>query len=139
MAQTTVSDFVIWAKHLKGDPSLVDRILDLKAGQTITLQVDGVQGAWCKMDDGRDGRPTRGIRPLGKMQSYWRDAYGARRGDVVTVSLVDSSGGATLPISPPAGQSDAERSAAIDGFLGLAGQGWRSDEPYGSRDELYDR
>ena len=30
MASTTVSDFVIWAKHIQGDPDLAERVLALR-------------------------------------------------------------------------------------------------------------
>jgi len=43
------------------------------------------------------------------------------------------------PISPPLGQTIEERQAALNALLELGRQGWRSDEPYGSRDALYDR
>ena len=143
MAQTTVSDFVIWAKHVHGDPTVAERILALKAGETVRLRVDGVLGAWRRMDDGRDGRPTRGIRPIGRTQAFWRELYSARRGEVVTVELLEDAGRETpraaLPISPPFAASEAERRAAAEAFLALAGQGWRSEGPYGPRDEIYDR
>jgi hypothetical protein len=143
MAQTTVSDFVIWAKHIHGDPALNERVLSLGAGETVRLRVDGVSGAWRRMDDGRDGRPTRGIRPIGRTQAFWRELYARRRGEVVTVELIEEADrpGArgALPISPPFAASEAERQAAAAAFLALGGQGWRSAGPYGSRDEIYDR
>ena len=139
MAQTTVSDFVIWAKHIHGDPALAARILALAPGETVRLRVDGVVGAWRRMDDGRDGRPTRGIRPLGESRKFWRQLYAERRGGVVEVELPEDAPAARLPISPPLGASDIERQAAAESFLSLAGQGWRSSGPYGERDELYDR
>ena len=46
MAQTTVSDFVMWAKHIHGDASIVDRILGLEAGELLSLSVDGSPGTW---------------------------------------------------------------------------------------------
>jgi len=142
MAQTTISDFVIWAKHIHGDPALAERILALKAGETVRLRVDGVEGAWRKMDDGRDGRPTRGLRPIGRAQAVWRGLYAERRGEVVEVELPDgASGDAKAPaisITPAPG-TRAEQLAAAAAFLAAAGQGWRSQGPYGPRDELYDR
>ena len=55
MASTTVSDYVIWAKHIHDDPELVARVLNMWAGETLQLEVDGVRGTWRKMDDGADG------------------------------------------------------------------------------------
>ena len=139
MAQTTVSDFVIWAKHIHGDPALAEQILALTPGETVRLRVDGVVGAWRRMDDGRDGRPTRGIRPVGGTQAFWRKLYAQRRGDVVDIELTDGKLGPALAISPSLAGSDAELQAAAESFLALAGQGWRSTGPYGPRDDLYDR
>ena len=87
MARTTISDFVIWAKQIHDDEDIGQRIASLSAGQTIDLIVDGVRGVWRKMDDGKDGRPTRGIRPLGRAQEFWRTLYESRRGDVVSLEL----------------------------------------------------
>ena len=137
MAHTTISDVVIWAKHIHGDPDLAETIMALEPGGTVRLRIDGVAGAWRKMDDGKDGRPTKGLRPIGNAQSFWRGLYQGRRGEVVVIEL-DESTGRAIPLAPsPA--SPLEREAAIEAVMGLAGQGWRSSEPYGSRDDLYDR
>jgi len=45
----------------------------------------------------------------------------------------------SLPIYPPRARSQEERSAAFEALLKLADHGWKSDGPYGPRDELYDR
>lgn len=137
MTHTTVSDFVIWAKHLGGAPR--ERVLALRPGELLTLRVDGVSGSWRKMDDGRDGRPTLGVRPIGPAAEFWRKLYHERRGQIVAVEIADESNRAPIPIFPPSATTEADRRAAIESFLGLAGQGWRSDSPYGSRDEIYDR
>ena len=137
MTHTTVSDFVIWAKHLGGAPR--ERVLALGPGELVMLRVDGVPGSWRRMDDGRDGRPTLGVRPIGPAAEVWRKLYRERRGQVVAVEIADGSNAAPIPLVPPPATTEAGRQAAIESFLGLAGQGWRSDGPYGSRDELYDR
>jgi hypothetical protein len=142
MATTTVSDFVIWTKHIHGDGALIDRILGLKPSETIDLVVDGVRGTWRKMDDGKDGRPTRGVRPIGRAADVWRSAFESRRGAVVGLELpAQRPNPARAPelLSPALGRSEGERHAALEAFLAAGRHGWRSDEAYGPRDELYDR
>jgi len=142
MATTTISDFVIWIKHVHDGADITQRILDLQAGETINLTVDGMPGTWRKMDDGKDGRPTRGIRPLGRTQDVWRSWFSARRGELVNLEL--TAGGAGAPRAPhllsrPLARSDHERAAALEALLDAGNQGWRSEGPYGSRDELHER
>lgn len=142
MATTTISDFVIWAKQVHDDGDLAERIIELNAGETIDLIVDGVRGVWRKMDDGKDGRPTRGIRPLGRTQDFWRGLYEARRGDIVTLQLArdrDTSPRQAMLLSPPLGQTSDQRAAALEALLEMGRQGWRSDGPFGAREDLYVR
>jgi len=148
MASTTVSDYVIWAKHIHDDPELVSRVLAMWAGETIQLEVDGVRGTWRKMDDGADGRPTPGLRPVGSAQEVWRYLYKRRRGEVVSLKVVESASGVSEAseaerrerlIFPPLGKTQEERDAALHALLNAWRQGYRSDGPYGPRDELYDR
>jgi len=79
-----IRDDVIWAKHLKGDPTLYKQIVELKDDEIIKLKVDGVVGAWAKMKTGSDGRPTLGIKPVGAMASVWARLQ-KRRGDKVRI------------------------------------------------------
>ncbi len=148
MASTTVSDDVIWAKHIHDDPELVARVLAMWAGQTIQLEVDGVRGTWRKMDDGADGRPTPGLRPVGAAREVWRYLFKRRRGEVISLKAVDPQAGVSEAseaerrarlVFPPLGKTEAERKAALDALLNAWRHGYRSDGPYGPRDELYDR
>ena len=142
MARTTISDFVIWAKQIHDDEDLGQRIAALNAGQTIDLIVDGVRGVWRKMDDGKDGRPTRGVRPLGQAQVFWRALYESRRGDVVTVELpVDETrpAGERAMVFPPMARTEEERRAALQALLDAGRQGWRSDGRRMTRDEMHER
>jgi|TARA_R110002051_G_C8616291_1_gene482629 hypothetical protein len=141
-ARTEVRDYVIWSKHLHGDPGLPARIEALSPGDVIDLEVDGMRGSWRKMDQGKDGRPTPGIRPLGSAQEFWRDLYRSRRGDVVSVNLIEATPGAAqraTVILPALGRTDEERRAALDALLALAGQGWRSDGDGFDRSDLHER
>jgi hypothetical protein len=71
VAKVKVRDDAIWVKHIEGDPRLGDKISGLRAGQVIDLEIDGIVGRWEKMRDGRDGRPTSGIKPIEAMREVW--------------------------------------------------------------------
>ena len=151
MASTVVNDRVVWAKNVSGAPKLVDRILKMQEKETIALVIDGIPGIWEKMANGRDGRPTPGIKPVGTMKPVWGRLFDESRGVEVTIDFVepDPIGGirgglqggsaAVGLIEPPLARTEAEREAAWKAFLALASKGWRSDGPYGPRDELYER
>ena len=138
MGKMTIQDDVIWKKHIHDDAELLDLVARLSGGQTVALLVDGVRGEWCKMADGHDGRPTQGLRPLGRAKEFWRELYRDRRGDVVTVEVAQSPV-ATQRLHPALAQSAAEREAAFQALLAMAGQGWRSEGRVVSRDEMHDR
>jgi len=154
MATTTVSDYVIWTKHIHGDAGLADEIARLAAGETIDLRIDDVDGTWRKMDDGRDGRPTSGLRPLGRTLTYWKDLYKSRRGDVVSLERPEPTGDGLREVAAPSYNStgsaaasaaatflraDADRRAALSALLDGAKAGWRSDGEPMTRDEMHDR
>jgi hypothetical protein len=86
-AFTTVSDYVIWTRHVHGDDGALSRLMALRAGETVDIRIDGLKGTWCKMDDGKDGRSTPGLKPLGKTKVLWSQLYKSRRGEVVTLEL----------------------------------------------------
>lgn len=141
MARAVVSDFVIWAKHIHGDSKLAARLAALRAGEMVELQVEGVTGAWRKMEDGRDGRPTPGIRPIGRMQAFWRELYASRKGDVVSLELAPErpTSPAGSLIFPALARNEFERQAALDSLLSLANRGYSSDGRPFDRDEAHDR
>lgn len=143
MAKAKVRDYVVWAKHLSGDARLVDRILRMQARETITLVVDNIQGLWEKMADDSNGRQTPGLKPVGTMKSVWGGIYRDRAGSQVEIAIAEPDVGSgpapRLAIEPPLARTEVEREAAWRAFLALGDAGWRSDKPYGPRDELYDR
>ncbi len=150
MATTTVTDFVIWTKHIHGDDALVARISNLSAGEVLDLRIDGVEGPWRKMDDGRDGRSTPGLRPLGRAQDFWRELYKSRRGDVVSLEAEHSAEwgvgeqGAifetrVVQTARTLVRTDESRQAALEAFLALVGQGWKSEGRAMTRDEMHER
>lgn len=139
MAQTAVKDVVIWAKHIHGADDVRERILSLKGGEALELLIDGWRGPWVRMKDGGDGRPTPGIRPIGRTREFWSELFAARRGDLVTVELAPGTARpASTPPSvisgPPSGFRRAAREALVRGL-----SGYRSQGPALSRDDLHDR
>ncbi|HEX4180194.1 MAG TPA: hypothetical protein VHY32_05340 [Caulobacteraceae bacterium] len=156
MATTTISDYVIWTKHIHDDAVLAERLARLGEGETVELWVDGVRGTWLKMKNGADGRPTQGLKPVGRMRTFWSELFKTRRGDVV--SLVCETPVATGvveadappfrydPVAPnPAGairrlvRTQADRDAALSALLDGAKSGWRSEGRAMSRDEMHER
>jgi hypothetical protein len=71
MAIVEVRDYALWAKHIHDDEALKSKLIDLSARDLIELEVDGFRGIWKKMDDGNDGRPTPGIKVIGKVRGHW--------------------------------------------------------------------
>jgi hypothetical protein len=87
MAYVEIRDDAMWAKQIEGGKALKDRIFTLAAGEVIELEVDGIVGRWEKMRNGRDGRPTMGIKPIGPMREIWKRLQ-SRRGEAVQVREV---------------------------------------------------
>jgi len=85
MAMVEVRDHALWIKHLHGDELLASKFQAMPAGTLIELTVDGVRGHWRKMDDGKDGRPTPGLRPIGPSRDHWHALQGSR-GSLVEVA-----------------------------------------------------
>lgn len=133
MAQTTVSDVVIWSKHVRGE-DLAERLVALRGGETVSLIVDGVRGSWCKMRDGKDGRPTPGIRPVGNAQKFWQDLFQSRKGETVTIALPDDDGHKGQGLFPAMAKSEDEREAALHALLNHPG--WPVQGPDMTRDEM---
>ena len=84
MGYVKIGDVLLWAKHIEGDRQLQDRIINLPAGHSIDLEIDGIVGHWEKAKVGKDGRPTEAIKPVGPMREIWK-RFQARRGDIVRI------------------------------------------------------
>lgn len=146
-AMVEIRDYSLWIKHIKGAPELVAALEALRAGELAHLSVGGYKGVWQKKENGSNGLPTQGLKPLGDMRERWFRWFKERRGEMVKIELdedlqgravVRRSAAARIPLEYPTA-SKAEQEAAWAAFLALADAGWRSEEPYGPRDELYER
>jgi hypothetical protein len=87
MAYVEICDDAMWATRIEGGKALKDRILSLAPGEVIELEVDGIVGRWERMRNGTDGRPTKGIKPIGPMKEVWTRLQ-SRRGEVVEIREV---------------------------------------------------
>ena len=79
-----VRDFVLWPKHIHGTGNLKEALLALEAGEIVELVVNGYRGHWEKMADGKDGRPTPGLKPIGMAKKEWHGLKD-RWGDLVEI------------------------------------------------------
>jgi hypothetical protein len=104
-----VRDSVVWIKHISGSNNLVDQMNSLEAGEQIELEIDGETGIWERMRDGKDGRPTYGIKPVGPAKDMWE---GLARGTWVTIS----SPGAAQP-GPDKVGSVTNAGQSLKGFV----------------------
>jgi hypothetical protein len=83
MAFVTVKDHVIWIPHVVGNDGLREKLEALEAGDAIKIIVDGQAGTCVRMNDDPSGRPTHGLKPVGKTKTQWAELYATRRGQVI--------------------------------------------------------
>lgn len=89
-SQIRINDVAIWFKHLPSR-SVADRLSRLPAEGETTVEIDGVTGRWRRMKLGVDGRLPDAIIPVGPMKTVWSEWYRTRRGETVTLRVVDSA------------------------------------------------
>ena len=82
------NDDVIWLKNIKSDQSTLALLRQIPASTKLKLEIEGYRGDWERMADGKDGRPTLGLRPTGKTIEFWKSMK-ARRGDHLNFKIVD--------------------------------------------------
>lgn len=86
MSYITVRDDAIWARHVE-DPDVAARIRELLPNETLLLVVEGTPVRFAKMRDGKDGRPTQGVKPADEEARRFWHAMQSRRGERVRLSL----------------------------------------------------
>lgn len=84
MSYVEIRDHALWLKHIHGNDELKTTLEKLDAGELVELEIDDFRGMWKKMDDGKDGRHTQGIKALGKGRDHWHGLQ-SRRGDLVSI------------------------------------------------------
>lgn len=82
------NDDVIWLKHINADPSTIALLRQVPGGTKLKIEIEGFRGDWERMADGKDGRPTPGLRPVGKTAEFWKSMK-PRRGKHLEFRIVD--------------------------------------------------
>lgn len=82
------NDDAIWLKHVNADPNTIALLHQLKAGTKLKIEIEGVRGDWVRMADGKDGRPTLGLKPVGETLDFWKSMK-KRRGERIGFRIVD--------------------------------------------------
>jgi hypothetical protein len=88
MATVLNNDDAIWLKHINADANALAVLRQIPAGTTLRLEVEGVAGDWVRMADGKDGRPTLGLKPVGQTLNFWKSMK-TRRGEHLDFKIVD--------------------------------------------------
>jgi hypothetical protein len=82
------NDDAIWLKHIHADANALALLRQVPAGTPLKLEIEGVVGDWERMADGKDGRPTLGLKPVGKTLSFWKSMK-TRRGEYLQLHIID--------------------------------------------------
>ena len=88
MSTVAVEDECLWFKHIDGNPNLLHAVTQLEDKQMIVLRIDGTSSVWRRMDQGKNSKPTEGLKPACDLCSgWWRALYKARKGERVSIGL----------------------------------------------------
>ncbi len=88
MATFLNNDDAIWLKNVNADSNTIAMLHQIPGGTRLKLEVEGVKGDWQRMADGKDGRPTFGLKPIGKTLDFWKSLK-PRRGEHLNFKIVD--------------------------------------------------
>jgi hypothetical protein len=108
MATIRVNDDAIWIKSIEGNASLQERIRALRPGDVLDLEVNGIVGKWQRMRDGRDGRPTLGIKPIAEMREVWARLRRSGEPKVVAVREITTADSYLAALSSTLGEWDSK-------------------------------
>lgn len=92
MATFLNNDDAIWLSKVNADPDALALLKQLRAGTRLKIEIEGVRGEWERMADGKDGRPTYGLKPVGETTRFWKTMKD-RRGEYLSFKVVDPRDG----------------------------------------------
>jgi hypothetical protein len=107
MATFLNNDDAIWLKNVNADNNTIAVLRQIPAGTKLELEVEGVRGDWQRMADGKDGRPTLGLKPVGKTLEFWKSMK-PRRGEYLKFKIVDPRDTYLNDIQVTLGEWDSE-------------------------------
>jgi|GEM_PF-1416004 len=84
MSYVEIRDHALWLKHIHGNEPLKAELESLAGGELVELEINDFRGMWKKMDDGKDGRPTQGIKAIAKAREHWHGLQ-SQRGELATI------------------------------------------------------
>lgn len=82
------NDDNIWLKHISADQDTMALLRQLPGGARLDLEIEGVRGEWIRTKDGKDGRPTYALRPIGKTADFWKSMK-SRRGQYLEMRIIN--------------------------------------------------
>jgi hypothetical protein len=82
------NDDAIWFKHIHADSDTLALLHQVSPGAKLKIEIEGVRGDWQRMADGKDGRPTLGLKPVGMTVEFWKRMK-SRRGEHLRFRIVD--------------------------------------------------
>jgi hypothetical protein len=83
-----IADNSLWIKHIDIDKDASVLLGYMPEDTRVIFEIDGTQGEFAKMADGKDGRPTPGYKPIGAMKEFWSTLQ-RRRGERVPFKIIE--------------------------------------------------
>ena len=83
-----IADNSLWIKHIDIEKDASVLLGYLPEDTRIIFEIDGIQGEFAKMADGKDGRPTPGYKPIGAMKEFWSKLQ-KKRGERVSFKIIE--------------------------------------------------
>ncbi len=90
MGWMILRDDSIWFSHINDAPELVKKARDLNEGEPLDLIINGQPARFLRMNRGKDGRPTPGLKPSAGSFPFWRRMQD-KRGERVSIDLASAT------------------------------------------------
>lgn len=88
MADVICDDVCLWIDHVFCGVTRL-ALLGLEPGSRIWLRVEDERVLFERMQDGSDGRSTRGLKPVGDNADRWRRVFRDEPGTMIEVEFIE--------------------------------------------------